>query len=66
MKYRMLRKWAPADSSDYSATPNPDLLLTMKHIRKLPHVERVTQLKCIEGWIEMVDAPPCLATLDGE
>jgi hypothetical protein len=32
----------------------PGLLLTMDAIRALPHVEMVTQLKCIEGWSEVV------------
>ncbi len=32
----------------------PGLLLTLDHIRRLPHVEMVTQLKCIEGWSEIV------------
>jgi DMSO/TMAO reductase YedYZ molybdopterin-dependent catalytic subunit len=32
----------------------PGLLLTLDHIRSLPHVEMVTQLKCIEGWSEIV------------
>lgn len=34
--------------------PEPGLLLTMDAIRALPHVEMVTQLKCIEGWSEVV------------
>ena len=34
--------------------PEPGLLLTMDAIRLLPHVEMVTQLKCIEGWSEVV------------
>jgi hypothetical protein len=34
--------------------PEPGLLLTMDEIRALPHVEMVTQLKCIEGWSEVV------------
>src|SRR5258708_27307984 len=32
----------------------PGLLLTMADIRKLPHVEMVTEFKCIEGWSEIV------------
>ena len=32
----------------------PGLLLGMDSIRALPHVEMVTQLKCIEGWSEIV------------
>ncbi len=34
--------------------PEPGLLLTMEAIRALPRVEMVTQLKCIEGWSEIV------------
>lgn len=45
---------ASADSSDDNATPEPGLLLTMDDIRQLPHVEMVTQMKCIEGWSEIV------------
>jgi hypothetical protein len=45
---------ATADSSDPSLAATPGLLLTMDHIRKLPHVEMVTQLKCIEGWSQIV------------
>jgi Oxidoreductase molybdopterin binding domain len=32
----------------------PGLLLTMADVRKLPHVEMVTEFKCIEGWSETV------------
>jgi hypothetical protein len=32
----------------------PGLLLTMADLRKLPHVEMVTEFKCIEGWSEIV------------
>ena len=32
----------------------PGLLLTLNHIHALPRVEMVTQLKCIEGWSEIV------------
>jgi hypothetical protein len=35
--------------------PEPGLLLTMDAIRALPKVEMVTQLKCIEGWSEIVE-----------
>ena len=34
--------------------PEPGLLLTMDAIYALPQVEIVTQLKCIEGWSEIV------------
>ena len=32
----------------------PGLLLTMADVKKLPHVEMVTEFKCIEGWSEIV------------
>jgi hypothetical protein len=32
----------------------PGLLLTLADVRKLPHVEMVTEFKCIEGWSEIV------------
>ncbi|HWO29487.1 MAG TPA: molybdopterin-dependent oxidoreductase, partial [Candidatus Acidoferrum sp.] len=32
----------------------PGLLLTMADVRKLPHIEMVTEFKCIEGWSEIV------------
>jgi hypothetical protein len=32
----------------------PGLLLTMADIKRLPHVEMVTEFKCIEGWSEIV------------
>lgn len=32
----------------------PGLLLTMTDVRKLPHIEMVTEFKCIEGWSEIV------------
>ncbi len=32
----------------------PGLLLTMADVRKLPHVEMVSEFKCIEGWSEIV------------
>ena len=32
----------------------PGLLLTMSDVKKLPHVEMVTEFKCIEGWNEIV------------
>ena len=34
--------------------PEPGLLLTMDAIQALPRVQMVTQLKCIEGWSEVV------------
>ena len=42
------------ESSDGSGASQPGLLLSMADIRQLPHVEMVTQLKCIEGWSEIV------------
>jgi len=32
----------------------PGLLLTLEDIKRLPHVEMVTEFKCIEGWSEIV------------
>jgi DMSO/TMAO reductase YedYZ molybdopterin-dependent catalytic subunit len=32
----------------------PGLLLTIEDIKRLPHVEMVTEFKCIEGWSEIV------------
>ena len=32
----------------------PGLLLTLADVKKLPHVETVTEFKCIEGWSEIV------------
>ena len=37
-----------------SEASQPGLLLSMADIRQLPRVEMVTQLKCIEGWSEIV------------
>ena len=42
------------DSQDEPPEPEAGLLLTLDHIRSLPHIEMVTQLKCIEGWSEIV------------
>ena len=44
----------PADSTPADAPAIPGLLLTMDDIRKLPHVEMVTEFKCVEGWSEIV------------
>jgi len=44
----------PDRSNSQPNGPEPGLLLTMDAIRALPHVEMVTQLKCIEGWSEDV------------
>ena len=43
-----------ANEDGEAPEPQPGLLLTLDHIRRLPHVEMVTQLKCIEGWSEVV------------
>lgn len=55
---KISRATADALPSPGAADPlmdaNPGLLLTMEHIRKLPHVEMVTELKCIEGWSQIV------------
>jgi len=32
----------------------PGLLLTMEDVHALPHVEMVTEFKCVEGWSEVV------------
>jgi DMSO/TMAO reductase YedYZ molybdopterin-dependent catalytic subunit len=39
-----------------SPNPNemPGLLLSMDDLRRLPHLELVTQFKCIEGWSQIV------------
>lgn len=42
------------DGSGADTDREPGLLLTMADLRSLPHVEMVTQLKCIEGWSEIV------------
>jgi hypothetical protein len=42
------------DSQDEESVVEPGLLLTLDHIRALPRVEMITQLKCIEGWSEIV------------
>jgi hypothetical protein len=44
-------------STDEDGEPipaEPGLLLTLDHIRALPRIEMITQLKCIEGWSEIV------------
>jgi DMSO/TMAO reductase YedYZ molybdopterin-dependent catalytic subunit len=43
-----------ADEDGEKPAAEPGLLLMLDHIRALPHVEMVTQLKCIEGWSEIV------------
>lgn len=44
----------PPNDSDEAGPPEPGLLLTMSEIQQLPRAEMVTQLKCIEGWSEVV------------
>ncbi len=42
---------ASAPVATTSGTPKqPGLLLTLDDLKKLPHAETVTELKCIEGW----------------
>ncbi len=51
-------KGAATEPKPEAVTPGPaampGLLLTMDDIRKLPHVEMVTEFKCVEGWSEIV------------
>lgn len=42
------------DSADSTDASDSDLLLTLEEIKRLPRVEMVTQLKCIEGWSVIV------------
>jgi DMSO/TMAO reductase YedYZ molybdopterin-dependent catalytic subunit len=39
---------------DERAVPGGTALLTLDDLRRLPHVEMVTELKCIEGWSEII------------
>ena len=41
-------------SSDESSSADDILKLTLREIRALPRVEMVTELKCIEGWSQVV------------
>jgi hypothetical protein len=43
----------PQTTGTEQSQKQPGLLLTMDDIRKLPHYETVTELKCIEGWSEI-------------
>jgi DMSO/TMAO reductase YedYZ molybdopterin-dependent catalytic subunit len=45
---------AGVDEDGEMPEAEPGLLLTLDHIRALPRVEMITQLKCIEGWSEIV------------
>jgi len=47
-------KMKPMEMPEDMPTGVPGLLLTMEDVRKLPHVETVTEFKCIEGWSEIV------------
>ena len=44
----------PAEIPEAPAAKMPGLLLTMEDVHKLPHVEMVTEFKCVEGWSEVV------------
>jgi DMSO/TMAO reductase YedYZ molybdopterin-dependent catalytic subunit len=44
----------PMEMSEDTPQGIPGLLLTLADVRKLPHVEMVTEFKCIEGWSEIV------------
>jgi Oxidoreductase molybdopterin binding domain len=44
----------PMDMPERAHAAVPGLLLTMSDVKKLPHVEMVTEFKCIEGWSEIV------------
>lgn len=49
---------APIDSASnlpLSNDPVPGLLFSMDEIRSLPRVEMTTELKCIEGWSQIVN-----------
>ena len=41
-------------NSDQGDSDDDDITLHMDDIRKLPHAEHVTELKCIEGWSQKV------------
>src|SRR6266404_1576642 len=42
----------PMEMPERAHAAVPGLLLTMADVKKLPHVEMVTEFKCIEGWSE--------------
>ena len=44
----------PMETSEHTHADVPGLLLTISDVKKLPHVEMVTEFKCIEGWSEIV------------
>src|SRR5467141_2681354 len=47
-------KMKPMEMPEHPHEGVPGLLLTMADVKKLPHVEMVTEFKCIEGWSEIV------------
>ena len=47
-------KMKPMEMPEHPHEGVPALLLTMADVKKLPHVEMVTEFKCIEGWSEIV------------
>ena len=44
----------PMEMPERAHADVPGLLLTMADVKNLPHVEMVTEFKCIEGWSEIV------------
>jgi molybdopterin-dependent oxidoreductase-like protein protein len=44
----------PMEMPEHTHTDVPGLLLTMADVKNLPHIEMVTEFKCIEGWSEVV------------
>jgi len=44
----------PMEMPERAHAAVPGLLLNMADVKKLPHVEMVTEFKCIEGWSEIV------------
>lgn len=54
LRVRGLHRIPPGAVTDEEAA-EPTLLLTLADIRRLPRVEMVTELKCIEGWSEIVE-----------
>jgi len=50
------RRMGTAEAGPSASSLNigtPGLLLTMSELRKLPHVDLVTEFKCIEGWSQI-------------
>jgi hypothetical protein len=44
----------PMEMPEHTHADVPGLLLTIADVQNLPHVEMVTEFKCIEGWSEIV------------